>query len=45
MEALTKIEIGFARLRDELYLERLAEVEKERVGVETGELSSFSPVA
>ncbi|KAL8292514.1 hypothetical protein RQP46_001126 [Phenoliferia psychrophenolica] len=36
MEALTRIEIDFARLRDKLYLERLADVEQERVGVETG---------
>lgn len=38
MEALTKIEIEFARLRDKLYLERMAEVDKERIGVETGEV-------
>ncbi|GAA5896924.1 hypothetical protein JCM8208_006113 [Rhodotorula glutinis] len=36
MEALTKIEISFARLRDLLYLERLADVEKERLAIETG---------
>lgn len=42
MEALTKIEIEFARLRDKLYLERIAEVDKERIGVEKGE-SSPSP--
>lgn len=36
MEALTKIEIAFARLRDRLYIERMAEVEQERIGVETG---------
>ena len=33
MEALTKIEIEFARLRDRFYLERMAEVEQERQGV------------
>ena len=33
MEALTKIEIEFARLRDRFYLERMAEVEQERKGV------------
>jgi hypothetical protein len=38
MEALTKIEIEFARLRDKLYIERMADVEKERIGVETGGL-------
>lgn len=38
MEALTRIEIEFARLRDRLYMERMAEVEKERIGVENGEL-------
>lgn len=37
MEALTRIEIEFARLRDKLYIERMTEVEKERVGVENGE--------
>ncbi|GAA6056802.1 hypothetical protein JCM3770_002808 [Rhodotorula araucariae] len=36
MEALTKIEISFARLRDLLYLERLADIEKERLAIETG---------
>ncbi|BGP39959.1 hypothetical protein JCM10450v2_003939 [Rhodotorula kratochvilovae] len=36
MEALTKIEITFARLRDLLYLERLADIEKERLAIETG---------
>ncbi|KAK4699464.1 hypothetical protein P7C70_g6793, partial [Phenoliferia sp. Uapishka_3] len=36
MEALTKIEIEFARLRDKLFIERMVDVEKERVGVETG---------
>jgi hypothetical protein len=35
MEALTRIEIEFARLRDKLYLERLADIEKERMGIET----------
>ena len=38
MEELTKIEIAFARLRDRLYVERMTEVEKERIGVETGQL-------
>lgn len=37
MEALTRIEIEFARLRDRLYVERMTEVEKERIGVEDGE--------
>lgn len=36
MEALTRIEIEFARLRDRLYVERMTEVEKERIGVEDG---------
>ncbi|KAM0787740.1 hypothetical protein ACM66B_003797 [Microbotryomycetes sp. NB124-2] len=36
MEELTKIEIAFASLRNRLYTERMAEVEKERLGVETG---------
>lgn len=44
MEALTKIEIEFARLRDRLYLERMADVERERIGVETGmSFYSFLP--
>ncbi|KDE08327.1 hypothetical protein MVLG_01368 [Microbotryum lychnidis-dioicae p1A1 Lamole] len=36
MEALTKIEIAFARLRDRLYVERMAEVERDRLAVDTG---------
>lgn len=36
MEALTKIEIEFAKLRDLLYIERLADIERERIGIETG---------
>ncbi|GAA5851364.1 hypothetical protein JCM8547_004219 [Rhodosporidiobolus lusitaniae] len=36
MEALTKIEIQFAQLRDVLYLERMQEVEQERIGIEEG---------
>ncbi|KAI5475308.1 Sds3-like protein [Pseudohyphozyma bogoriensis] len=36
MEELTKIEIGFAKLRDKLYIERMMDVEKERMGIETG---------
>ncbi|GAA5916692.1 hypothetical protein JCM6882_002269 [Rhodosporidiobolus microsporus] len=36
MEALTKIEIQFAQLRDVLYVERMEEVEKERTGIESG---------
>lgn len=43
MEALTKIEIEFARLRDKLYIERMADVEKDRIGVETGPSFSTSP--
>ena len=35
MEAMTKIEIDFAQLRDTLYLERLADVEAERSGIIT----------
>lgn len=43
MDALTRIEIEFARLRDRLYMERMADIEKERIGVESGKyLSSFS---
>lgn len=38
MEALTRIEIEFARLRDRLYVERMGAIEKERIGVETGTL-------
>ncbi|GAA5928475.1 Sds3 domain-containing protein [Sporobolomyces koalae] len=36
MEHLTKIEIHFAKLRDMLYVERLTEVEKDRIAIETG---------
>ncbi|KAK4046199.1 hypothetical protein OIV83_006274 [Microbotryomycetes sp. JL201] len=36
MEELTKIEVAFATLRNRLYTERMSEVEKERIGVETG---------
>ncbi|KAK4056938.1 hypothetical protein OIO90_002188 [Microbotryomycetes sp. JL221] len=36
MEELTKIEIAFATLRNRLYVERMQEVEQERIGVETG---------
>lgn len=36
IDELTRIEIKFAKLRDMLYLERLADVEKERIGIETG---------
>ncbi|GAA6002386.1 hypothetical protein JCM10207_001093 [Rhodosporidiobolus poonsookiae] len=36
MEALTKIEIQFAQLRDVLYIERMQEIEKERIGIENG---------
>jgi hypothetical protein len=43
MEALTRIEIEFARLRDKLYIERMTEVETERVGVETGECQRRRP--
>lgn len=42
MEELTKIEIAFARLRDRLYVERMTEVEKERIGVETGQLRAHN---
>jgi hypothetical protein len=41
IEALTKIEIQFAQVRDVLYLERLEEIEEERSGIETG--SSIFP--
>jgi hypothetical protein len=41
MEALTKIEIQFAQLRDVLYVERMEEVEKERAGIENGAFSSL----
>lgn len=42
IEALTRIEIEFARLRDRLYIERMGEVERERRAVENGKLL-FSP--
>lgn len=42
MEALTRIEIQFAQLRDVLYLERMEEIEEEREGIENGALP-FSP--
>jgi hypothetical protein len=42
MEALTRIEIQFAQVRDVLYLERMEEVEEERAGIENGSFSSFS---
>ncbi|GJN89354.1 hypothetical protein Rhopal_002334-T1 [Rhodotorula paludigena] len=35
MEALTKIEITFAKLRDLLYIERMADIDKERLAIET----------
>lgn len=41
MEALTRIEIEFARLRDKLYIERMADVEKERIAIETGPFLCF----
>lgn len=36
MEHLTKIEIQFAKLRDMLYVERMTEVEKDRIAIESG---------
>ena len=36
MDALTKIEMKLARLRDRLYVERMGDVERERLGIETG---------
>lgn len=36
IDDLTRIEIKFAQLRDMLYLERVADVEKERIGIENG---------
>lgn len=42
MDALTKLEIDFARLRDRMYLERMAEIEKERIGIQLGELSGLA---
>jgi hypothetical protein len=36
IEALTRIEIEFARLRDRLYVERMGDVERERIAVENG---------
>ncbi|GAA6060059.1 hypothetical protein JCM10212_003020 [Sporobolomyces blumeae] len=36
MEHLTKIEIQFAQLRDLLYVERMSEVEKDRIAIESG---------
>lgn len=46
IEALTRIEIEFAKLRDLLYIERMADVERERIAVENGQSSLiclFSP--
>lgn len=37
LEALFKIEIEFARLRDRLYIERMEEVVRDREAVEAGE--------
>lgn len=37
MEHLTKIEIHFAKLRDMLYVERMTEIEKDRIAIETGQ--------
>jgi len=41
MEHLTKIEIQFAKLRDMLYVERMTEVEKDRIAIESGECPSI----
>lgn len=37
MEQLTRIEVQFAKLRDQLYIDRMGEIERERLRVEAGE--------
>lgn len=37
IEALTKIEIEFAQLRDKMYLEKMEEIARERWQIENGE--------
>lgn len=44
IEALTKIEIEFAQLRDKMYLEKMEEVAKERWQIENGELGRNLPL-
>lgn len=44
IEALTKIEIEFAQLRDKMYLEKMEEVAKERWQIENGKLAILSTV-
>lgn len=41
IEALTKIEIEFAQLRDKMYLEKMEEVAKERWQIENGEFAIY----
>ena len=43
IEALTKIEIEFATLRDALYVEKMEEVARERWQIESGALGFLCP--
>ena len=41
MESLTRLEVEFAQVRDKLYIERMGDIERERIRVESGNAPSF----